>query len=238
MGEFINKLVDLREFTLDLLFPRYCLGCGIEGSYLCHRCLRKLPYLSPLSCPKCGLPLGKKAFCPRCEEISAAGGLDSLYSVCRFEGILRKAILLLKYNNYRALAPVLAEQIYSFIKVAGLKADAIVPVPLHSDRLRERGYNQSSLLARHLSKLCGIPVIEGCLLRKVNTRPQVRTSSREERMRNVQGAFTCKNMEFKGSSVILFDDVCTTGATLNACAAALKEGLTGPVHGLTLAREI
>lgn len=236
MGEFINKLVNLREFTLDLLYPKYCIGCGAGGCYICQRCLRKLPYLSPLNCPKCGLPLGNKAFCLRCQEMSWR--LDSLHSVFRFEGLLRQAIHLLKYNNYRALVPVLAEQVHSFLKIIRMKADAIIPVPLHPLRIKERGYNQSSLMARQLGKLTGIPVIEGYLLRTVNTLPQVKTSSREERINNVRGAFICKNREFKDSNIIVFDDVCTTGATLNACAATLKENLVKSVYGLTLAREI
>ena len=164
--------------------------------------------------------------------------MDSLYSVFRFEGLLRQAIHLLKYNNYRALVPVLAEQVYSFLKIIKMKADAIIPVPLHPLRIKERGYNQSSLMARQVGKLTGIPVIEGYLLRTVNTMPQVKTSSREERIKNVQGAFICRKQEFKGNSVIIFDDVCTTGATLNACATALKENLVKSVYGLPLAREI
>lgn len=236
MGEFINKLVNIKEFTLDLLFPKYCIGCGIEGYYICPGCSRKLPYISPLNCPKCGLPLGSRAFCPRCEEMSWQ--LDSMHSIFRFEGILRQAIHLLKYNNYKAFAPVLAEQVLSFFKIVGMKADAIIPVPLHPLRIKERGYNQSSLIARQFGKLAGIPVVEDYLLRKVNTLPQVKTSSREERINNVQGAFICRKQGFNANSVIIFDDVCTTGATLNACAAALKENLVKSVYGLTLAREI
>lgn len=238
MGEFIKKLSDLKEFTLDLLYPKYCIGCGVEGCYICQRCLRKLPYLSPLNCPKCGLPLGSRPFCPRCEEVSALGGLDSLHSVFRFEGLLRRAVHLLKYNNFRALAPVLAEQACSFLKIGGMRADVIIPVPLHPLRIRERGYNQSSLMAGELGKLTGIPTIEGYLVRTVNTPPQVRTSNRDERVKNVQEAFTCTGTELTGKSVIIFDDVCTTGSTLNACAAALKDNLVKGVYGLTLAREV
>lgn len=234
MGEFINKLANLKEFTLDLLYPRYCIGCGVEGYYICQRCSRKLPYLSPLNCPKCGLPLGNRAFCPHCDEVPWR--LDSLHSVFRFEGLLRHAILLFKYNNYRALAPVLAEQLYSYIKIIGMTADAIIPVPLHPLKIKERGYNQSALVARELGKLTGIPVIEGYLLRILNSPPQVKATSTEERIKNVQGAFICKGKGLEGKNAILFDDVCSTGATLNACATVLKDNIAGHLYGLTLAR--
>lgn len=119
-----------------------------------------------------------------------------------------------------------------------MKADAIIPVPLHPLKIKERGYNQSSLIARQVSKLTCIPLLDNYLMRIINTPPQVKTSNREDRINNVKNAFMCRKQDMRVNSVIIFDDVCTTGATLNACAAALKANLIKQVYGLTLTREI
>jgi len=104
--------------------------------------------------------------------------------------------------------------------------------------LRERGYNQSSLLARELSRCINLPVIEGCLIRVKQTKPQVKAIDAEERRRNVTGAFVCCDERVSGKQIILIDDVCTSGATLESCATALKNKGATSVWGLTLAREI
>jgi ComF family protein len=104
--------------------------------------------------------------------------------------------------------------------------------------LRERGYNQSSLLARELSRCIDLPVIENCLIRVKQAQPQVRAVDVEERRRNVAEAFVCRDEKISGRQIILIDDVCTSGATLECCAAALKNKGAASVWGLTLAREI
>jgi ComF family protein len=103
--------------------------------------------------------------------------------------------------------------------------------------LRERGYNQSSLLARELGKRIDLPVIEDCLMRVKQAQPQVRAFDVEERRRNVTNAFVCRDAKVSGKQIILIDDVCTSGATLESCAAALKNKGAASVWGLTLARE-
>jgi ComF family protein len=116
--------------------------------------------------------------------------------------------------------------------------EVLVPVPLHSRRLRERGYNQSNLLAQELGKLIDIPVIDGSLRRIKDSLPQARTTTIDERRENVEEAFACQDKELKAKNIILVDDVCTSGATLEACAVALKAGGAISVWGFTLAREI
>ena len=112
-----------------------------------------------------------------------------------------------------------------------------MPVPLHRKRLRERGYNQSSLLAKELGKLANLPVVDDCLIRQRHAPPQARTATVDERRSNVADAFSCRDGRLKGKQVLLIDDVATSGATLDACAPALKAGATS-VWGLVLAREI
>ena len=117
---------------------------------------------------------------------------------------------------------------------AGLSADLIVPVPLHPSRVAERGYNQSTLLADVLSPAVGVPMVEEVLVRQKATLPQV-TLGRLERQQNVRGAFACRG-DVAGQRIVLIDDVCTTGATLEACAAALRSRGAASVWGFTLAR--
>jgi ComF family protein len=138
----------------------------------------------------------------------------------------------------KAISPCLAELLADYLKGNPLPGDALVGVPLHPRRLRERGYNQSILLAGELGKRIGLPVIEDCLIRVKQAQPQVRAGDVEERWRNVADAFMCRDERISGKQIILIDDVCTSGATLESCAAALKNKRATSVWGLTLAREI
>jgi ComF family protein len=138
----------------------------------------------------------------------------------------------------KAISPCLAELLADYLKKNPLPGEALVGVPLHPRRLRERGYNQSILLAGELGKRIGLPVIEDCLIRIKQAQPQVRAGDVEERRRNVADAFVCRDERISGKQIILIDDVCTSGATLESCAAALKNKRATSVWGLTLAREI
>jgi len=119
-----------------------------------------------------------------------------------------------------------------------MPGEILVPVPLHQKRLRERGYNQSSLLARELGKLINLPAVDDCLIRQRHAPPQARTSTVGERQSNVAGAFACRNYRLQDKQILLVDDVSTSGATLDACAGALKAAGATSVWGLVLAREI
>jgi ComF family protein len=138
----------------------------------------------------------------------------------------------------KAISPCLAELLADYLKKNPLPGEALVSVPLHPRRLRERGYNQSILLAGELGKRIGLPVIEDCLIRVKQAQPQVRAGDVEERWRNVADAFMCRDERISGKQIILIDDVCTSGATLESCAATLKNKRATSVWGLTLAREI
>ena len=160
-----------------------------------------------------------------------------LYSL-GFDGVMRQAIHQLKYRNLRALAVPLAKLLRDYLATTPVSGEVLVPVPLHQKRLRERGYNQSSLLAQELCKLTNLPVVGDCLIRKGHAPPQARTSTVEERWRNVADAFSCRDHRLQDKRVLLIDDVSTSGATLDACAAVLKAAGATSVWGLVLAREI
>ncbi|MFC1967206.1 ComF family protein [Chloroflexota bacterium] len=164
--------------------------------------------------------------------------IDGIRSPFLFTGVMRQAIHQLKYRNLRALAPSMSRMLADYLAGNPMPAGVLVPVPLHPRRLRERGYNQSSLLARELGKITGLAVIEDCLVRQGHTVPQARTSSLAERRLNMEGAFTCRNGRLGGKQVLLIDDVATSGATLNACAVAVKAAGAESVWGLAVSREI
>ncbi len=227
----------LPERVADLFFPKTCIGCARAGEYLCPACAASLPRLLPPLCPHCGLPLAVEP-CPACQGRRLE--IDGIYAPFRFEGPARQAVHLLKYHNLKALAPVLARLMAAHFHLHPLPAQAIVPVPIHRARLRQRGYNQAELLARCLGQELGLPLEPGWLERPQAGQPQARTPSREQRWHNTTGAFRAAGEARlrRAGAVLLVDDVCTTGATMNACAGALKAAGAARVWGLTLAREI
>jgi ComF family protein len=190
----------------------------------------------PPFCPRCGRPQASGIVCPSCWQRPTE--IDGIRSPFRFDEVVRKSIHELKYRNLKAISPCLAELLADYLKENSLPGEALVSVPLHPRRLRERGYNQSGLLARELGKRIGLPVIEDCLIRVKQAQPQVRAVDVEERRSNVADAFVCRDERVKGKETILIDDVCTSGATLESCAAVLKNRGATSVWGLTLAREI
>jgi ComF family protein len=152
--------------------------------------------------------------------------------------VVRHAIHELKYRNLRATAPRLAAFLDDFLKENPLPGDVLVPVPIHPKRQRERGFNQAALLCRELGRRSGLPVIEGCLVKRTYTPPQARASGVASRLANVADAFACVNEKLKGRQVILVDDVSTSGATLSAGAGTLKSAGALSVWGLALALEL
>jgi len=227
----------LSGVLLDLLFPQRCIGCQREGEIFCSACSGAAPHLQPPLCQHCGLPMADGlSLCHACRTHPLK--LDGLRSVFYFEGVIRQSVHHLKYSNLRALAMPLALLMRDYLETVPLPGEILVPVPLHRRRLKERGYNQSALLAHELGRLANLPVLEGSLVRQRDTPPQARTTSAEERRYNVAEAFACADLRLKGKKVILIDDVATTGATLEAAAQALRNAGTSSVWTLTLAREI
>ncbi len=236
MRNILPQVAKLKGKALDLLFPQWCVGCGKEGDFLCSSCCHSLPRIMPPLCPRCGKPQPSGILCPRC--VSWRAEIDGIRSPFLFDGVMRQAIHQLKYRNVRALAAPLANLLRDYLIANPVSGEVLMPVPLHQKRLRERGYNQSSLLAQELGKLINLPVVDNCLFRQRHAPPQARTSTIEERQSNVADAFTCHDHRLQGKQVLLIDDVSTSGATLNACATALKAAGATSVWGLTLAKEI
>lgn len=194
-----------------------------------------MPRLLPPFCPRCGRRQSSGIVCPVCRQRQT--DIDGIRSVFILDDVIRKAIHQMKYRNVRSLSPYLAGFLADYMGSDRLDGEVLLPVPLHPRRMRERGYNQSGLLAKEVGRLTGLPVIEDCLIRVRQVQPQVRAADLEERRRNVADAFLCLDDRVRGKRVIVVDDVCTSGATLEACATALKNRSAESVWGLTVARE-
>lgn len=226
----------LASVSLDLLYPPKCVACDREGEFLCPTCFATLPHLLPPFCKRCSQPVARGDACRRCE--TAPLDIDGIVAPFRMEGVAREAVHRLKYSNLRAIAPLLGDLLADFLTERGVLGDILVPVPLHSRRERQRGYNQAALLARHAGERLRLPVGADALSRRRDTPSQTARSQAEERRTNVQGSFHCPRPEMvDGLNVLLVDDVCTTGATLEACAVALKDAGAASVTGVTFARE-
>ncbi len=227
-----RTLRDVGRRVLDLLYPPQCPGCGRVGVLLCDAC-RWLVQAYPTDvCLRCGHPLLVRGLCATCAE--TASPLDAVFPATVFTHPIRPAIHAFKYEGVADLAGPLSEWLSVAWRLHRLRADFIVPVPLHKERQIERGYNQSALLARELGQRVGVPVAPAELVRTVRTRPQVGLS-RDERRANIAGAFQCAG-KLTDLVVVVVDDVCTTGSTLEACAGALKAAGARQVLGLTVAR--
>jgi competence protein ComFC len=237
--------VRLARLAELLVFPSFCHLCRnpLEDPgerIVCGDCLAKLaPRRGPL-CPRCGRFLegpDEAHTCARCLEDPPA---FSLHRSCgAYGGTLKDVILLFKYRKYaplgRPLARFAAGALGSDPELwAG--ADLLVPVPLHPSRRRERGFNQSKLLARELARLKGLDVLDGSLV-KVRNAPAQAGLRAAERERNVVGAYAVRRpSRLRGRTLVLVDDVTTTGATLRACARVLKAAGAKDVRAATLAQ--
>jgi len=230
------QVAKLKGIVLDFLFPQWCVGCGREGDFICPSCRRSLPSITPPPCPRCGKPDPSGMLCSNC--VGWRAEIDGIRSPFQFDGVMRQAIHQLKYKNLRALTGILAELLGDYLAATSVPGEVLVPVPLHRKRLRERGYNQSILLAEKLGELVDLPVVDDCLIRERHAPPQARASTVEGRRHNVAGAFACRDRRLQDKQVLLIDDVSTTGATLDACAAAIKSAGAVSVWGLVLAKEI
>ena len=225
-------LSGLAGSALDLLFPLECFGCSKEGEVFCAGCLKELPVLREPFCRLCCQPGGQSP-CASCRYLPLV--VDRIRAPFILEGAVRTAVHRLKYGNLRAAAPQLGRIMGEHLLSLKMPGQLVVPVPMHPGRLRQRGYNQSDLLAKEVARTAGIPLAKRLLTRTQNTPPQVKSQGREQRRANVDGSFRAES-DLSGITLILVDDVATTGSTLSACAAALKAAGAASVHALTLAQ--
>lgn len=220
--------------ALDFVFPARCVSCGVNGTFLCDPCAATLDRALPPRCHRCWRP-GVSGTCAACQV--APPPFDGLRAAFVYQGLARELVQALKYRGVTALAGRLASLCGAALDEWAFDSDVIVPVPLAGLRQRTRGYNQAELLARQVGKGLGLPVSTRALVRKRRAPPQARSAGMEERYRNVAGAFQARPSALGGGSVLLIDDVTTTGATLADCARALREAGASRVWAFAFGRE-
>ena len=219
----------------DWLYPPQCGGCGKAGKRWCDECVGKVERITPPICPICGKKQRTEMVCDQCA--SEPPSFVALRSWAVYLGPLRRAIQRLKYQRDVAMGEILARPLVDLLKNMNWSIDLIVPVPISLARLKERGYNQVSLLARPISLGLELPYRARALLRVRETQSQVGLSAEERRL-NVKGVFQAEPRLVTGKSVLVVDDIMTTGSTMNECSLALMRSGARQVFGVTLARSM
>jgi ComF family protein len=243
-------LTTASDALVSIVFPADCRICGellVDSRRvpICLKCFDAFERMPATICEICGCPLfglqqkeEQPRICPACQDKTY--GFDCARSFAIYQGPLVRAILLLKFEQIEPLGVWFAEKLAEVVASQGdrFAADVVVPVPLHRQRERERGYNQAALISRPLAKRLRLPH-KALLLMRTKARPDKRILTLEERWESVRGAFATRpGSQVDNLRVILVDDVLTTGATLDACARALREAGAKSVVALTVARAI
>ncbi len=218
------------ELLLNFFFPLQCVNCGRllaadNKDRICGDCLSRIIYLN--------------------RPIDIRLSLDRIWSVAVYDGVLKELIHQFKYKEKKYLANALGKLLVDFVEeyLKEERFDYIVPIPLEKARQKKRGYNQAELLARILGEAVDKPILTNLVERRKKTKPQFGLN-REERFENLSGAFEISKSgeqnisTIAGKTILLLDDLATTGATLDECARALKEAGVSEVYGLVLAHGI
>ena len=227
----------------DFLYPKNytCVVCGDDvfnnKYYVCKYCLKTLPFLTGKLCKHCSDPMvGGGDYCKRCK--AGLHYYDRAISPFVYKDTIAMLIQDFKYNNKKYLAKTLASFMSEKFKTEKLYVDIIVPVPLCEKRLKLRGFNQSALLANEISYTLNVPAYENAVVRVKETLQQTKLNIME-RQSNLKDAFVVKKKKMvKGKSVLLIDDVYTTGATSTECARMLKLAGASAVYVLTVAHTV
>jgi ComF family protein len=233
---------EIRNSLFSLIFPWPCPGCGTLMKYpasICEKCLAGLKRIEAPYCGRCGSPFPhhwKVRICPECKVRKSA--LSRIRSVFYYEGLVKTMIHEVKYRRAARYLRELSENLYLTLRNEfPTSIQAVVPVPLHKMRAWERTFNQAELLAQNLSRLSGSPVWKA--LRKNRITPSQSSLSGTARRSNLKRAFAFVRSEFQGKSVLLVDDIITTGATLEECARTLRRSAgVRKVYALTVARAV
>ena len=224
----------------DAVFPRRCPVCGeivplgTPGG-ICAACLPKLDLVKGAVCMKCGRELSdaSEKYCSDCRKRPKSFAYGC--ALCNYDDIMQHAVTRIKYANRREYIAPLAGLFAACCAdvIRGMDADCLVPVPIHPERRRRRGFNQAELLAEALGGRLGIPVRTDILFRSRRTEPQKELSP-DERIRNLLTAFSAPEGAAAGLDVILVDDIYTTGSTIEACTRVLQRAGAGKVYFLAL----
>lgn len=235
MGKIFSTLIDM-SYPLK---PK-CLFCGSQENInyfgLCKYCVSLLPYISKPVCTRCGKPYSHGVSHDACSLcLNTEMYFEKGYTVFEFSGIVQNTLYRLKYGGETELADVFGKLMADYAAELKEHINLIIPVPLHIEKLKKRGFNQSWLICKALGREWGIDSSDKALVRSRYTESQINLS-KKQRLSNVRGAFAL-NSRFKiqGKSVLIVDDIMTTGSTLNECSRMLKSGGASHVYALTAA---
>ena len=232
-------MISILSAILSLFYPRRCPVCDEPvrtwNALICRECESSLAYIKPPRCMKCGKHIGEsgKEYCADCAaRVHLYDRGRALFSY----RTVSPSIARFKYQGRREYAALyaacMADALGDFIREC--KADAFVPVPLHKSRKRERGYNQAEVLARELSVLTGIPVY-GNLIGRVRKTAPMKELSAHDRQNNLKKAFKILRNDVELSTIIIIDDIYTTGSTIDAMSRELKSAGVEQIYFMTLA---
>lgn len=229
------------EELMDMIYPPRCPVCGEvrkeKDRLTCRGCLEKLSWIREPQCKKCGKMLGneEQEYCFDCTKMQYH--FESGYPLWNYDNVMRKSIADFKYGGRREYGRFYGEALawrYGD-KFLALKIDAIIPVPVHHTKRRERGYNQTEVIADTVGKKLGLPVWKNQLIRIRKTMPQ-KELTQHERLKNLEEAFAIKNQYhlLKDAKVLLLDDIYTSGSTVEACTKVLLNAGVKKVYVSTL----
>ncbi len=228
-----NDLHNSIWHVVDWFFPPNCPGCGVEGELICDSCQSKIVRLTGKNCVFCGQAVRGADICNDCRNRDHSYIAYKGYAF--YTGVMRESILRLKYQNDIGIARLLSDFLENLVRTSGWDFDVIIPIPLSRQKLSERGYNQASRLAKPLAAKLGKLYCPNALIRIRETSSQVGLDIRS-RLDNVENAFRANSKLIKNKTVLLIDDVFTTGATLESAASELKLSGAKAVYAMTLAK--
>lgn len=230
---------------LELVYPEKntCFVCdmydeNIKDKYLCSDCEKSIKILEPPLCLKCSKPMDYSESADICKEcFSLERHFETSKSLYIYDGLIKKAIYSYKYYNKPYFYKLFGNMLLDYMKSTNYTSfDFITSVPLHPSKMRKRGYNQSELLARHISKDLRIPYLDA--LKRTKKTLKQSEQKKEERRKNLKGAFAVKKADEKAinSQVLLVDDIYTTGSTVEECSKVLLDYGVSKVYVITIAR--
>lgn len=215
--------------------PKSCVLCGAatrRGDF-CLPCRDSLPYMSPIHCLVCALPIATPGICGAC--LAHTPAFDRSAAALNYSFPVDALLHSLKYGSNLALAPVLASLLTARVEAEDMP-DCIMPMPLHPAKLRERGFNQALEIGRHVSERLHIPLLPAAC-RRIRDTPSQTGLPWKARGKNVRNAFSCET-DLAGRRIAMLDDVMTTGATLNELAKVLRQGGAASVSAWVVARTL
>lgn len=212
-----SRLREIFKISLDLLFPPRCAGCSRVDTIWCAACQNEIDAIEY----------------PPLKDFNDDSPLRCIAATGTHEGKLQQTVLALKFEDQPELAITLGQRLSTRLETLEWTIDMLVSVPLHTNRFRQRGYNQSQLIGEQVAELQSIPIVPDAITRELDTRSQVGLDARQ-RQQNMQDAFIVKPNLVQNRNILLIDDVYTTGATMTACARAAMEAGAASVYGLTV----